>query len=141
MTYRVGTCPNPNRWKIVHFDKLRLYTPREPVDFSWLDDVTNSNAKLEPPEQVDLSIEIGKDEVENNQHVPVDAHKPAPVRVGSSNDVSAAPTVSAEISPRARRSSVSASETPTHLPVSTTGYRPIRIRRKPRHLQDYDINS
>ena len=85
VTYRVGRCPNSNKWKVVHLDKLRRYTPRESVDFSWLDNLIDSNDSLEPSDEVDLAIEIDEDEV--------DVRNPAPLRGGSSTDVPTAPSL------------------------------------------------
>ena len=55
VTYRIGLNRNSKKWKVVHFDKLRVYNPREPVDISWLDGVDISDATA-PPDQPDLSL-------------------------------------------------------------------------------------
>ena len=65
--YRIGSDRNRSKWKVVHFDKLRRYHPRELVDTSWLDTLVDQHHNLAPPDTLDLSVVF--DDVPETQNV------------------------------------------------------------------------
>lgn len=161
VTYRVGKCRNPNKWKVVHFDKLRNYSPREPTDFGWLDDIQEGGESVEPPDEVQLQVEV-EDEGEvgvDDQEVDLGLES----TIDTIPDVPVAPVESPQVPSRSSPSPVSTPSrlpvptsrfrpvespqvpsrpsTPSRLPVPTSGRRPVRARKQPRHLLDYDTNS
>ena len=70
---------NKSKWKVVHFDKLRPYFPREPADIGWLENISDDLVGVEPPDSIDLSIEIADDMpavsesgIKESNYIPVD---------------------------------------------------------------------
>ena len=156
ITYRICSCRNPNKWKEVHFDELRQYSPKEPVDISWLENIPKNTSVTEPPNDPQLDLELTDGEMQSDSpdvtppptlSTPTDSVTADDLTVtaiaAAGND---SPSTSAEVdisvhqpqSPSRPNTSPEVYSTPPRLPVPT-GRRPARVRKQPRHLIDYDV--
>ena len=157
VTYRIGSCRNPNKWKVVHFDKLRQYSPREPVDISWLENIPENTSVTEPPDDPQLNLELTDGEMQSDLpdvtppptlSTPTDSVTADDLAVSTTAAAGRdSPSTSAEVdisvqqqplSPSRPNASPEVYSTPPRLPVPT-GRRPARVRKQPRHLIDYDV--
>ena len=128
VVYRIGRNANKRSWKVVHFDRLKRYHPREPVDNNWvnrLGNTTSSAVEVDPDAFSDLSSE---DEVSQD---PVPLVSPLPVIpvVPATPTVPAIPVPAVPVIPV----TPTAISTPTQLPK--------RARRRPDRFKDYELDS